>query len=113
MTGDYRSRQSLVFILSKIKKTGGEGNRDHKTREGRSADMSDSWVVQNLNNALNTWNEKLAEVWELLLMSPQSFKGGGIWKVILQINGAVQAIGLALLVLFFLVGVVKTTANLT
>ena len=20
--------------------------------------MSDSWVVQNLNNALNTWNEK-------------------------------------------------------
>ena len=50
--------------------------------------MSDSWVVQNLNNALNTWNEKLAEVWELLLMSPQSFKGGGIWKVILQINGA-------------------------
>ena len=36
--------------------------------------MSDSWVVQNLNNALNTWNEKLAEVWELLLMSPQSFK---------------------------------------
>ena len=75
--------------------------------------MSDSWVVQNLNNALNTWNEKLAEVWELLLMSPQSFKGGGIWKVILQINGAVQAIGLALLVLFFLVGVVKTTAILT
>ena len=46
--------------------------------------MSDSWVVQNLNNALNTWNEKLAEVWQLLLMSPQSFKGGGIWKVILQ-----------------------------
>ena len=42
--------------------------------------MSDSWVVQNLNNALNTWNEKLAEVWELLLMSPQSFKGGGIWN---------------------------------
>ena len=75
--------------------------------------MSDSWVVQNLNNALNTWNEKLAEGWELLLMSPQSFKGGGIWKVILQINGAVQAIGLALLVLFFLVGVVKTTASLT
>lgn len=26
---------------------------------------------------------------------------GGIWKVILNINGAVQTIGLALLVLFF------------
>ena len=75
--------------------------------------MSDSWVVQNLQNALTTWNEKLAEVWKLLTMSPESFKGGSIWHVILTINGAMQAIGLALLVLFFLAGVVKTSANLT
>lgn len=75
--------------------------------------MSDNWVVQNLQNALNTWNNKMAEVWSLLTMSPQSFKGGGIWNVILQIHGAVKAIGLALLVLFFLVGVMKTTANLS
>ncbi|MGE9875588.1 hypothetical protein ACQQ9V_06665 [Hornefia butyriciproducens] len=74
--------------------------------------MSDNWVVQNLQNALNTWNEKLAEVWQLLTMSPKSFKGGGIWKVILNINGAVQAIGLALLVLFFLVGMARTSASL-
>ena len=75
--------------------------------------MSDNWVVQNLENALNTWNTKMAEVWSLLTMSPQSFKGGGIWHVILQINGAVKGIGLALLVLFFLVGVVKTSGSLT
>ena len=75
--------------------------------------MSDSWVVQNLQNALTTWNEKLAEVWKLLTMSPENFKGGSIWHVILAINGAMQAIGLALLVLFFLAGVVKTSANLT
>ncbi len=74
---------------------------------------SDNWVVQNLQNALDTWNNKMAEVWSLLTMSPQSFKGGGIWHVILQINGAVKAIGLALLVLFFLVGVVKTSGSLT
>jgi hypothetical protein len=66
-----------------------------------------------LANTLNTWNEKLGEVWQLLTMSPSAFKGGGIWKVILTINGSLQAIGLALLVLFFLVGVVKTSANLT
>ena len=75
--------------------------------------MSDNWVVQNLQNALTTWNEKLAEVWKLLTMSPESFKGGSIWHVILTINGAMQAIGLALLVLFFLAGVVKTSANLS
>lgn len=73
----------------------------------------DNWVVQNLENALNTWNNKMAEVWSLLTMSPQSFKGGGIWNVILQINGAVKGIGLALLVLFFLIGVVKTSGSLT
>ena len=57
--------------------------------------MSDNWVVQNLQNALETWNEKLAEIWQLITTTPQSFKGGGIWAVIVNINGAVQAIGLA------------------
>lgn len=75
--------------------------------------MSDNWVVQNLQNSLNTWNEKLAEVWKLLTQSPEGFKGGAIWKVILDIHGALMAIGLALLVLFFVVGVVKTCGSFT
>ena len=50
--------------------------------------MSDNWVVQHLINTLDTWNDKLAEVWKLLTISPASFKGGGIWKVILTVNGA-------------------------
>ena len=75
--------------------------------------MSDNWVVQNLQNSLNTWNKKLAEVWQLLTQSPESFKGGAIWDVILNIHGALLAIGLALLVLFFVVGVVKTCGSFT
>ncbi len=75
--------------------------------------MSDNWVVQNLENALETWNSKLAEIWTLITTSPQNFKGGGIWQVIVNINGAVQAIGLALLVLFFVVGMVKTCGSFT
>ena len=63
--------------------------------------MSDYWVVQNLENALETWNDKLAEIWTLITTTPQEFKGGGIWSVIVNINGAVQAIRLALLVLLF------------
>ena len=73
--------------------------------------MSDNWVVQNLENALETWNEKLSEIWTLITTTPQNFKGGGIWSVIVNINGAVQAIGLALLVLFFVVGMVKTCGS--
>ena len=75
--------------------------------------MSDNWVVQNLENALETWNEKLTEIWQLITTTPQDFKGGGIWGVIVNINGAVQSIGLALLVLFFVAGMVKTCGSFT
>lgn len=48
--------------------------------------MSDNWVVQNLINALDTWNEKLSEIWTLLTTSPQDFKGGAIWDIIVNIH---------------------------
>lgn len=70
--------------------------------------MDNSWIVDNLNAALGTWNDKLAEIWSLLTQSPQDFRGGGIWGVMLGIHGALQAIGYGLLVLFFAIGVVKT-----
>lgn len=72
---------------------------------------SGNWVIDNLNNALQTWNEKLSEVWQLVTQSPTEFKGGGIWNVIVNIHGALQATGLALLVLFFVIGVVKTSGS--
>lgn len=72
---------------------------------------SGNWVVENLNSALGTWNEKLAEIWQLITQSPTEFRGGGIWHVIANIHGALQAIGLALLVLFFVIGVVKTCGS--
>ena len=67
--------------------------------------MSDNWVVQNLEKALNVWNDKLSEIWQLITQSPTSFKGGTLWNVVSSIHGALQAIGYALLVLFFVIGV--------
>ena len=67
--------------------------------------------MDNLNSALQTWNDKLAEIWTLLTQDPATFKGGGIWQVVLGIHGALQAIGYGLLVLFFAVGVVKTCGS--
>jgi hypothetical protein len=75
--------------------------------------MSDNWVVQNLQNALETWNSKLAEIWQLVTQTPETFKGGAIWNVIKNIYGSMQAIGLALLVLFFVIGVMKTCGSLS
>ena len=74
---------------------------------------SGNWIVDNLNSALETWNGKLTEIWQLISITPEEFKGGGVWNVIVNINGALQAIGYALLVLFFVMGVVKTCGSFT
>ena len=73
--------------------------------------MSDNWVVSNLQNALEMWSLRFAKIWELITQSPQEFQGGSIWPIISSIHGALQAIGYALLVLFFVVGVMKTCGS--
>ena len=75
--------------------------------------IASNWVVDNLNNALNTWNDKLAEIWNLITLSPDKFKNGVIWEVMTNIFNALQAIALALLVLFFVVGLVRTCSSFT
>jgi hypothetical protein len=88
-----------------------------KSRHARKSEVkhlgSGNRIIDNITNALNTWNEKLAEIWQPITQSPESFKGGGIWDVVVSINGALKAIGFALLVLFFLIGVVKTCGSFT
>jgi len=74
---------------------------------------SENWVVGNLEDALETWNEKMGEIWQLISQSPEEFKGGTIWSVVVNIHDGLEAIGYALLVLFFLIGVVKTCGNLS
>ena len=73
--------------------------------------MSDNWIVANLENAFATWNDKMAEIWGLVTMSPQNFKGGAIWSIVTNINGVLQAIGYGLLILFFAMSIFKSTAS--
>ena len=72
---------------------------------------SGNWIVDNLNSALEMWNGRLAEIWQLISTSPESFKGGGVWNVIVNINDGLKAVGYALLVLFFVMGIVKTCGS--
>ena len=72
---------------------------------------SDSWIVQNLQRALDMWNSKLKEIWSLVTQTPETFKDGAIWGIIQNIHGALQAIAYALLVLFFVKGVIKTCGS--
>ena len=73
--------------------------------------MSDNWIVANIETAFDTWNDKMAEIWGLVTMSPQNFKGGAIWSIVTNINGALQAIGYGLLILFFAMSIFKSTAS--
>ena len=73
--------------------------------------MSDNWIVANLQNAFEVWNDKLNEIWSLVTTTPQNFKGGGIWNIITGINGSLQAIGYGLIVLFFAMSIFKSTAS--
>ncbi len=74
--------------------------------------MSDNWVVQLLESALRGWSGKLAEIFALVTQSPEEFKGGAIWNVIVNVHDGLLAIGIALLVLFFVVGVMKSAGSL-
>lgn len=72
---------------------------------------SDNWIVGNLEYSLERWNDYLSQIWDLITKSPTEFRGGTIWTVMQDIHGALQAVGLALLVLFFVVGVIKTCGS--
>lgn len=72
---------------------------------------SGNWIIDNIVNALNVWNNKLQEIWQIITQSPESFTGGGIWGIVLNINAALKATGYAFLVLFFVVGIVKTCGS--
>ena len=75
--------------------------------------MPENWIVQNLSRALEVWNGKLEEIYALILQSPEEFRGGVIWNTVCRIQGSMQAIGYALLVLFFVAGIMRNSATLT
>ena len=64
-----------------------------------------------LMQGLQFLGDKLDKMWAILTTSPENFKGGTIWSIVTTINGVLGAIGTALLVLFFTVGVIKTCGS--
>ena len=64
-----------------------------------------------LMQGLEYLGDMLDKMWALLTASPQSFKGGTLWSIIETINGVLGAVGTALLVLFFTVGMIKTCGS--
>ena len=74
-------------------------------------EQTGNWIIDILNYSLAFWTESMQTIWSLLTTSPQNFRGGSVWSVMRSIHGGLKAIAYALLVLFFLIGVVRTTTN--
>ena len=64
-----------------------------------------------LMQGLQFLGDKLDKMWAILTTSPENFKGGTIWSIVTTINGVLVAIGTALQVLFFTVGIIKTCGS--
>ena len=88
----------MRFVIAKLLMFGGEI-------------LDENWIVESLKWTFELWNEKQAEIWDLISLTPQEFKGGDIWALALTINDALQAIGYGLLVLFFAISICKSTIN--
>ena len=100
---------SQYNVITNQKKNFFHGEKSFLRKQVKT--ISDNWVVKNLENAIGTWNEKLAELWQLITQTPETFKGGQIWAVIVNINSALVGIGYGLLVLFFAMGVFQSAAS--
>ncbi len=71
-----------------------------------------SWVLGLLEDGVKFWTKMLNEIWDLLSVSPEDFKGGGIWDVMVDINDGIKYIAYSLLVIFCGVGLITTCINL-
>lgn len=60
---------------------------------------------------LGIWGSGLSSIQLWLTTSPSEFGGGQIWNVVEDMQGSLQGIGYTLLVLFFYIGLTKSTLS--
>jgi hypothetical protein len=61
-------------------------------------------ILDLLQTVVDFWNDKVSLVFELLGQSPVSFKNGGPWAVVANLEPIFVAVGSSLVVLFFVIG---------
>lgn len=68
-------------------------------------------AVDMLQSALDFWREILQKIFSILTVSPKDFLGGSVWSLIEGIFNTLQATGVALLVVFFFYGIIKSSIS--
>lgn len=70
-----------------------------------------NWIIDILNYSFGFWSDAMRQIHELLLTSPEALRGGSVYRIMSGIHGGLKAVSYALLVLFFLAGVVRATTS--
>ncbi len=61
-------------------------------------------ILNLIEMALAFWNDKVGMVFDLLKQSPTTFKDGGPWAIVEQIEPIFVGVGSSLVILFFVIG---------
>lgn len=68
-------------------------------------------AVENLQSAIDLWNRRFQSIFTILTTSPEEFRGGAPWEMIVTVMGIIEATGISLLIIFYLYGLFKTTTS--
>ncbi len=69
-------------------------------------------ALDQLQRALDSWNNKYEQIFDILTTSPSEFQNGGIWTAVSDVIRVIEGTGITLVVLFFLYGLFKSSIDL-
>ncbi len=73
-----------------------------------------SWgtsALEKIQEALGLWSEWYSKIFNTLVETPAEFQGGTLWTIVTNIMQITEAVGVSLLILFFLYGIIKSTLD--
>lgn len=69
-------------------------------------------ALDQLQRALDSWNNKYNQIFKILTTSPSDFQSGGVWATVSDVIRIIQGTGITLVVLFFLYGMFKSSIDI-
>lgn len=70
-------------------------------------------TIEHLEDAVSTWNTKLAEAIDLITTSPVDFREGTIYNIMEDIHTVMVGIAIPILIICFFIGIFRVSSNIT
>lgn len=72
----------------------------------------DEQIIDQINNALNSWYDKLQEVIDIITINPRVYRGGALWDIVTILFEVVKGVGIPLLALCIALGIFGVSATI-